>query len=573
MSIGLGIGRGHAPKSEPTLWLLQDEFASALPVGSVNGSLAEPGPGTRTVVDTAGNKVYISSGSLAINGASSWDDTYISYASVGAWTAGRVLLTRILSTWGEGLVGFIRSNWSDGVLFADYLRAWGPAQDIIPTTLGYWHDLAIVTRASGHFLFLRRYGETTWALRWMRNDSASATMPVSVQAASGALYVSHLRIPTALWLPTPLASDGFGSAFGTTDGLGHAEGIAGGIGAGGSGKTWSNVGGTWSVSGGKAINTPTLGIEKEADPGMEGEYTGGLAPYWNSQVGITTVQNTTDMRSGSKCQQLYGTANNQTISQNHVQLSLTTGMWYRFSMYVKRIAGTVGNCTAMMGGTIGFSPGGNTHPNLSGYTISNATYSERYRVMRCLNQGNFKYDPVGFWNEATGDTVVVDDVSVKPLALSELISVLPTGASDVYCSVSITQASTASGAACPSGLVFNCDSASNPQNLVIVYINREVNTVNEYVRIEKCVNGTWASVGAAKYTYSAGASLVVTKSGSEYRIYYNSVSIGSYTISDASIVNNTLHGLFSTDASNSLDDYACYATGSGGEYAELDKWS
>lgn len=406
MGIGLGIGRGHAPKSEPTLWLLQDEFATDLAAGSVNGTAAEPGPGTRTVVDTAGDKVYISSGSLAINGANSWNDTYISYASVGAWTAGRVLLTRILSTGGESLVGFIRENWDDGVvLFGDHLRAWNPHQYIIPTTLGYWHDLAIVTRASGHFLFLRRYGETTWALRWMRNNGLSATMPVSVQAASGALYVSHLRIPAALWLPTPLASDGFGSAFGTTDGLGHAEGIAGGIGAGGSGVSWSNAGNTWSTSGGKAINT-------------------------------------------------------------------------------------------------------------------------------------------------------------APSGLSQQMSVFEAGTSGVLASAALTRS------AGSVGLALSMDSASNPTNGVLVYLD------GTNCKVDKIVAGSTSNVRTTAVTYSSGKSLVVAKAGTEYRVYYNDALVGAAnTISDAGIVSNTLHGLFSTDASNTLDNFTCYATGTGGEYAELDKWS
>ena len=68
--------------------------------------------------------------------------------------------------------------------------------------------------------------------------------------------------PISLGSP-PLASDGFGSAFGTTDGLGHAEGVAGGIGAGGGGVTLSNAGGTWSVSGGKAINTAPSGLVQQ----------------------------------------------------------------------------------------------------------------------------------------------------------------------------------------------------------------------------------------------------------------------------------------------------------------------
>lgn len=541
MGIGLGIGRGHAPKSEPTLWLLQDEFATDLAAGSVNGTAAEPGPGTRTVVDTAGNKVYISSGSLAINGANSWDDTYISYASVGAWTAGRVLLTRILSTGGESLVDFIRSNWRDGVLFGDHLRAWEPAQNIIPTTLGYWHDLAIVTRASGHFLFLRRYGETTWALRWMRNNSLSATMPVSVQAASGALYVSHLRIPVDLWLPTPLASDGFGSAFGTSDGLGHAEGIAGGIGAGGSGKTWSNVGGTWSVSGGKAINTPTTGAELIVNGDME------LDSNWQSEGSpITNERSTERVHSGTYSRKLSADSNGDAIGQG--VSGTVAGMWYRVQAWIYLESGASiyiqdYNQGAWAWGT-----------TVTGsWQLAKLTY-------RIGNGGSF-FTLRSF--EGTPVIAYIDDASFVQLTFSEFLSLSDLSCSSVHASVAITK----TAPLVSSGMALSWDSATVPNNGVIV----ELWGGNIY--ISKRVAGTWTNVSSTAFNYSAGAALVVAKAGTEYRVYYNNALVTVQTISDASIVNNTLHGLFSTDASNTFDNFVCYATGTGGEYAELDKWS
>ena len=39
------------------------------------------------------------------------------------------------------------------------------------------------------------------------------------------------------------------------------------------------------------------------------------------------------------------------------------------------------------------------------------------------------------------------------------------------------------------------------------------------------------------------------------------------TIADAGIVNNTLHGLFSTYEGNTVDNWTVYASGSSGEYA------
>lgn len=63
---------------------------------------------------------------------------------------------------------------------------------------------------------------------------------------------SFLHIPLTHWLPTPLLSDGFGGTWPTSDGLGHAEGIAGGLGSGGGGLTWTAQLGTWGIAAGVA---------------------------------------------------------------------------------------------------------------------------------------------------------------------------------------------------------------------------------------------------------------------------------------------------------------------------------
>jgi hypothetical protein len=204
-------------------------------------------------------------------------------------------------------------------------------------------------------------------------------------------------------LPTPLVSDGFGSAFGTSDGLGHAEGVAGGIGAGGSGVTLSNVGGTWSVSGGKAINTAPSGL--------------------GQQISVAQV-----------------------------------------------------SCADVLTGA---------------------------GVVRALS----------------------------------------------------TQV----------GLALRFDSASSPANGVLVYSDGSGN-----IKVDKILAGVQSTVSTTAFTYSAGARLMCSFSGSALRTYYNNALIKADTIADAALLTGTLHGLFSTDASNTFDDLAIYAIGTSGEYAALD---
>ena len=90
--------------------------------------------------------------------------------------------------------------------------------------------------------------------------------------------------------------------------------------------------------------------------------------------------------------------------------------------------------------------------------------------------------------------------------------------------------------------------------------------------MDKCVNGTWTNIITEVVGYVENAELRVIKDGTTYRVYYNNALIGtSQTIADASIINNTRHGLFSTDASNTLDNFTLYARGTGGEYNILNQ--
>ena len=359
-------------------------------------------------------------------------------------------------------------------------------------------------------------------------------------------------------------------AYGVSDGRGHAEGIAGGIGAGGAGVVFSNVGGTWSTSGGKAINTPSLGSEAQTDGGLEGAYTSGRNNTLIAQFSQTDVENTTDQRSGSKCQQFTGapSVSNASLYQNQSVLTLTTGTWYRMAYWSKRTAGSAGNVGSTWN-LIGLAPSS----NIPGAGITSTTYTEYSRVSRCVNGASFKIDL--FVSNSTGspDTVVLDDISVMPLALNELLSVSDLAIADVMIGSNIAVSGAATSIANPVGFALNVDSSTNPQNFVLVYLALITNSSNYKIYVEKCVGGAYTTVSSTTFTYSAGARLVVQKSGTEYRVYYNNALVTAQTISDAGIVNNTLHGLFSTDASNTLDDLTIYAIGSNGEYAALDAWS
>ena len=162
--------------------------------------------------------------------------------------------------------------------------------------------------------------------------------------------------------------------------------------------------------------------------------------------------------------------------------------------------------------------------------------------------------------------VTVDDASAKELTFNELVSLSDISTADVMAGVSLVNGS---GYLC--GLALNWDSASSPANGVICALVL-ADGVSSRVALLKCVAGVWSLVSLTIVTYSAGARLVCTMNAGALRVYYNGALITTATIVDAGILTGTYHGLFSTAASNTLDDLTIYATGTGGEYSQLDSY-
>lgn len=511
--------------AEGITWLLRDEFAMGRPAGSLNGTAAEPGPGTRTVADTNG-VITIAGGRLKIAGTPA-SGTGLTYALVTR-AAGRMFLLSapVRTTVNNGnRIGFgddalAQTSLSIGLDYstASAFRIKSGVTSIgTVNLLGTVHTYAFVMRAMGGMLFTKA-DSGAWTLHWVyHTGTANQYAKIVVDANPTNFELEYARIPDAVWLPTPLVSDSFATTFGTSDGLGHAEGIATGIGAGGGGVTWT--GATWSVSGGKAINTPVPGSNIIVNGGFDADSD------WTKGTGWSIA--------GGKATKTPGVAS--AITQ-----PATGNIWYQVSF-------TISNLTA---GVL------EAYPNGPSSVSSNGSHTHTIRPTGIVS--------VGILASATFDGSV-DDVVVKPLVLAELLALSNLGTSNVVLGAVPTRNSVAQN-----GVALNWDSASNPQNGVAVTLD----VANNYARLLKCVGGVWSSVMATGITYSAGARLVVTKDDTKYRVYYNNALVGTeQTIADAGIISNTLHGLFSTDASNTLDDFVVYARGNEGQYSALDSYS
>lgn len=261
----LGHGQGGAVAGPdrhigPPYYLINDTFTTDLAAGSVNGTDAEPGPGRRKVIDTE-SKMAISGGAAAVSGGKASPVT----GDPGHWyeisasrQAGRLMIAPFIWTSGIFQIGWSNLTISDTGRSAFQFnganaqaRASGVNVAIGTITSATQYRASIVLRESGAFYFLKT---TTgnWLLLWIANSPTDSTpLYPAITNFSGAYSYQDVIVPADRWLPAPLASDGF-SAWGSTDGLGHAEGVTGGIGSGGNGEAWTANAGTWGASGGVA---------------------------------------------------------------------------------------------------------------------------------------------------------------------------------------------------------------------------------------------------------------------------------------------------------------------------------
>lgn len=493
--------------------LLRDEFSDNRSAGAVNGTTSDSGH-TRKVVD-ANNLISISGGKLVI-------------AAAPSGTGGDPQLWTPAITRTSGLVAIMsvqRSADAGGVLYfgfstnnttwhatANFFHSSGlaiaarePSKDIGLYSLLSSRKFAIALRSSGACQFIENNGHML--LVWIDNVLNGATNYLSINStiAGSTSYLDYWRV-AGYWLPVPLVSDGF-STNGTSDGLGHAE--TSGIGSGGSGISWSNVGGGWSVSGGKAINTPSLGSNAVSNGDFASDTVWTKGTNWTISGGVGVATGV--------------------VGADIYQAALTLGKWYKLTFTASI---SVGQMRALLG-------------SLAGASSSGSSFSMTGRATTAF---------VGIRGQAT-TTGTIDNVSAKELLLSDLLSLHASSTPDVFVGIDVVVA-----ADTQAGLALNWDSSSNPQNGVIAYHD------GANAKLEKCVAGTWTTVVSAAATYSANARLIVSKIGTAYRLYYNNALVGSGTISDAGIINNTLHGRFSTDPSSNLDNYTCYASGTSGEY-------
>jgi hypothetical protein len=294
------------------------------------------------------------------------------------------------------------------------------------------------------------------------------------------------------------------------------------------------TGATWSISNGSAINTPSASPVSLSNPSFE---TGNPPDNW-TKIGTPTTyeRSDTQKQDGNYSIHIVANDNGQGTLQNNV---LTIGKYYKTELYL--------------------------YPVILGDYYNVADNSS----------GLFIYVPLNQWNKLINISPAIgtyfslrpyitsesywDNIVINELDFNEFFATVSSGKSDVTLEAKLTLGSIYSNRA-PVGLGMRLDNANNPSNFLYAYIDGYgANNWGRYYLV-KVVNNVKTTIlsGDMYYSgtsYQAGGILKVTMYGNKIKMYYRGFYLGEATVNNSEIVNNTIHGLYSTDSSNSIDNF------------------
>ncbi len=516
-------------------YLLYDDFSTPRIAGSVNNSYAETIGGKRNVTDTNGKLSIANNMATFATGGLSESDPGLRYPSLSR-VLGRTLLVYGVQA-SKSEYGW-DSNTATGITNRFWLSASGLAAGLVVVSV--WsivsstnYKLAIVLRANGAFYFAKGGNFPNWYFLWSETISNSTPMfpGAANEDTTSPFNISNMIVPKQLFIPNPLQSDGFSTT--TTDGMGNPENN------GPVGNSWT--GATWTVASGSVTNTPTLGSEIVTNGDME---TGSPPTGWSS-FNMTTSRETTIVHAGTASLKGIATNSNNLMGQDFTSVA---GSWYMANGWIY----SDGSSTQLFRLEQINSP-------FTVFAFNSSTLAS-WTNMIITGRAPDTSSTIRT-RTVNGATCYMDDVSVKALTLSTLFRSISSSSANILSETEIIRIP-----ATQAGLVVNLDSTGSPANFVIAYLDGNGNC-----KLDKCVAGIYTNVIFAAVTYVASAVLRVIKDGTTYRLFYNSLLVGSSaTISDAGIINNTLHGLFSTYSGNTFDNFVIWARGIENQYSQLD---
>lgn len=292
---------------------------------------------------------------------------------------------------------------------------------------------------------------------------------------------------------------------------------------------------SWAISSNKAVVTPTLGEELLTNGGFEGTYTDGLAASW-TKIGTPTISESSTAHGGSKAQSFAATAQNNIVGQS---VSIAAGTWFLHGAWFKATAGT--------GGVPRWRNFQSSGANSTTNNITATDYTWRQLIDVSLNANTMAIQLIDVGS--TGfDTILIDDASCKALTFASLVALVDVGVFgvNVQCSPTVPTTGVAGSEISHCGVIANCNAAKNSYILGL-YARGYGMALGQLIKV---VNGTPTRLINTSATYAAAGALIVKRTAATtFQLWYNGTQVGTdQTISDAEIISNTRHGVFSNYA-------------------------
>jgi hypothetical protein len=289
------------------------------------------------------------------------------------------------------------------------------------------------------------------------------------------------------------------------------------------------IGSTWAIIGGKAVNTPTVGSELLTNGDMEaGSPPTGWTGYQSTRTSDASI-----FHGGAKS--LKNVATN-TNSSSYQTAAMSTSEWYIIDgwMYAD---GT--NLSYMQVIQVA-SP----YTIMISKSLSASTWTRVMGTFRAIDTSN----NVRGWTNILGSIFYMDDFSLKKFSLPALFSYRMFSTQYGICKAAWNIV-----AGTPAGVYMCMDNPANPTNMVTCLHD------GTNVKLSKRVNGTVTDLISTATTYVAGANVEIRRAAgtNTFQAFYNNSQVGTdQTISDATIIANRYHGMFSTHVQNTANSFS-----------------
>ena len=265
---------------------------------------------------------------------------------------------------------------------------------------------------------------------------------------------------------------------------------------------------TWSVAGGVLLNTPTLGAELITNA-ADREFSSDTG-WWTKS--LATISG--------------GVANCNGTGSGVYRSILSLNTWYTVEIDFAHTSGSG-----------------------MGFYLGNSDQGFYYQptTARLVRSGLSNTTAICGIYGGTSEVCTLDNATLKQITASSLFATVNARLANVNL---IAPQITSKQDGTESGIVLRLDSPINPQNFVVARLASGANKV----LISKCVGGVYTLLSNIAATYGTAKYFSAKINGSSISIYYGTTDFGTLiatvTVSDASIVNNTRHGLFSTYSCN-----------------------